>query len=78
MRITTSAICGTDLLFVPGTMSGLREGRILGHEAVGVVVDVGCGSSWSTVWRTGWMWPATGTPRPSTSTPKTPSRRCAN
>lgn len=41
VRITTSAICGTDLHFVRGTMPGVREGRILGHEAVGVVEEVG-------------------------------------
>ncbi|WP_432573169.1 zinc-dependent alcohol dehydrogenase [Kineococcus sp. SYSU DK005] len=43
VRITTSAICGTDLHFVRGTMSGMREGTILGHEAVGVVEEVGSG-----------------------------------
>ncbi|MEV6250966.1 zinc-dependent alcohol dehydrogenase [Streptomyces sp. NPDC051742] len=43
VRITTSAICGTDIHFVRGTMPGLREGRILGHEAVGVVEEVGSG-----------------------------------
>ncbi|MEV4684475.1 zinc-dependent alcohol dehydrogenase [Streptomyces kurssanovii] len=43
VRITTSAICGTDLHFVRGTMPGMREGRILGHEAVGVVEEVGPG-----------------------------------
>jgi threonine dehydrogenase-like Zn-dependent dehydrogenase len=41
VRITTSAICGTDLHFVRGTMSGMRPGTILGHEAVGVVEDTG-------------------------------------
>ncbi|GAB3226975.1 zinc-dependent alcohol dehydrogenase [Kineococcus gypseus] len=43
VRITTSAICGTDLHFVRGTMSGMREGTVLGHEAVGVVEEVGPG-----------------------------------
>jgi threonine dehydrogenase-like Zn-dependent dehydrogenase len=43
VRITTSAICGTDLHFVRGTMPGVKEGRILGHEAVGEVVAVGEG-----------------------------------
>lgn len=43
VRITSSAICGTDLHFVRGTMPGMREGRILGHEAVGVVEEVGAG-----------------------------------
>jgi len=41
VRLTASAICGTDLHFVRGTMSGMRPGTILGHEGVGVVEDVG-------------------------------------
>ncbi|MCW2787342.1 MAG: glutathione-dependent formaldehyde dehydrogenase [Marmoricola sp.] len=41
IEITTSAICGTDLHFVRGTMFGMVEGTILGHEAVGVVHEVG-------------------------------------
>jgi threonine dehydrogenase-like Zn-dependent dehydrogenase len=43
VRITTSAICGTDLHFVRGTMPGLEPGVVLGHEAVGVVQEVGPG-----------------------------------
>ncbi len=41
VRITASAICGTDLHFIRGTFSGMKPGRILGHEAVGVVEEVG-------------------------------------
>jgi threonine dehydrogenase-like Zn-dependent dehydrogenase len=41
VRITSSAICGTDLHFIRGTMSGVKKGRILGHEAVGIVEEVG-------------------------------------
>jgi threonine dehydrogenase-like Zn-dependent dehydrogenase len=41
VRLTASAICGTDLHFVRGTIGGLEEGRILGHEGVGVVEEVG-------------------------------------
>jgi len=41
VRITSSAICGTDLHFVRGTAPGVKEGRILGHEAVGIVEEVG-------------------------------------
>ncbi|MBX6330635.1 MAG: glutathione-dependent formaldehyde dehydrogenase [Gemmatimonadaceae bacterium] len=41
VRVTTSAICGTDLHFVRGTVPGMKEGTILGHEAVGVVEAVG-------------------------------------
>jgi threonine dehydrogenase-like Zn-dependent dehydrogenase len=41
IEVTTSALCGTDLHFVRGTMSGMVEGTILGHEAVGVVRETG-------------------------------------
>jgi threonine dehydrogenase-like Zn-dependent dehydrogenase len=41
VRITASAICGTDLHFVRGTMAGMKEGTILGHEGVGVVEELG-------------------------------------
>ncbi len=41
VRITTSAICGTDLHFVRGTVPDMRPGTILGHEAVGVIEDLG-------------------------------------
>src|SRR4051794_12488006 len=43
VRLTASAICGTDLHFMRGTMAGVAEGRILGHEGVGVVEEVGDG-----------------------------------
>lgn len=41
VRITASAICGTDLHMVRGTMPGMKPGTILGHEGVGVVEEVG-------------------------------------
>lgn len=41
VRITTSAICGTDLHFVRGTMPGMKKGTILGHEGVGVIEELG-------------------------------------
>jgi threonine dehydrogenase-like Zn-dependent dehydrogenase len=41
IRVTTSAICGTDLHMVRGTMPGMKAGTVLGHEAVGVVEQVG-------------------------------------
>jgi threonine dehydrogenase-like Zn-dependent dehydrogenase len=41
VRITTSAICGTDLHMIRGTMPGILPGTVLGHEAVGIVEDVG-------------------------------------
>ncbi|MCF7202484.1 zinc-dependent alcohol dehydrogenase [Pseudomonas oligotrophica] len=41
VRITASAICGTDLHFVRGTVSGMQPGTILGHEGVGIVEALG-------------------------------------
>lgn len=41
VRLTASAICGTDLHMVRGTMPGMQPGRILGHEGVGIVETVG-------------------------------------
>ncbi|SDN79897.1 Threonine dehydrogenase [Pseudomonas jinjuensis] len=41
IRLTASAICGTDLHFVRGTVSGMQKGTILGHEGVGIVEKLG-------------------------------------
>jgi threonine dehydrogenase-like Zn-dependent dehydrogenase len=41
VRITSSAICGTDLHMIRGTFPGMVPGTVLGHEAVGIVEDVG-------------------------------------
>lgn len=41
VRLTASAICGTDLHFVRGTFSGMKPGTILGHEGVGIVEALG-------------------------------------
>lgn len=41
VRITVSAICGTDLHMVRGTMPGMEPGTILGHEGIGIVEEVG-------------------------------------
>lgn len=43
VRITSSAICGTDLHMVRGTFSGMKPGTVLGHEGVGIVEEVGKG-----------------------------------
>ncbi len=43
VRITTAAICGTDLHILKGDVPAVTDGRILGHEAVGVVEEVGAG-----------------------------------
>jgi threonine dehydrogenase-like Zn-dependent dehydrogenase len=40
-RLTASAICGTDLHMIRGTLTGMKPGRILGHEGVGTVEEVG-------------------------------------
>src|SRR5688572_31546304 len=41
VRLTASAICGTDLHLVRGTLPGVKPGTILGHEGVGVIEEVG-------------------------------------
>jgi threonine dehydrogenase-like Zn-dependent dehydrogenase len=41
VRLTSSAICGTDLHMVRGTLAGMNFGTILGHESVGVIEEVG-------------------------------------
>lgn len=43
IAITATAICGTDLHMVRGTMPGMKHGTIMGHEAVGIVQSVGTG-----------------------------------
>jgi glutathione-independent formaldehyde dehydrogenase len=39
LRITSSAICGTDRHFYEGRMRGV-EGGVIGHEPLGVVEEV--------------------------------------
>jgi threonine dehydrogenase-like Zn-dependent dehydrogenase len=41
VRLTTSAICGTDLHMIRGTMAGMKSGTILGHEGVGIIEELG-------------------------------------
>ncbi len=43
VRITTSAICGSDLHVLHGRIPGMTPGGILGHEFVGVVEAAGSG-----------------------------------
>jgi threonine dehydrogenase-like Zn-dependent dehydrogenase len=43
VRLTASAICGTDLHFIRGTLPGMKKGIILGHEGVGLVEALGPG-----------------------------------
>src|ERR1041385_5254882 len=41
VALTASAICGTDLHMIRGTLPGMEKGIILGHEGVGVVEEIG-------------------------------------
>jgi alcohol dehydrogenase len=41
VRIDTTTICGTDLHILKGDVPAVTDGRVLGHEAVGTVVEAG-------------------------------------
>ncbi|MFK4299210.1 alcohol dehydrogenase [Arthrobacter sp. GAS37] len=41
VRIDTTTICGTDLHILKGDVPAVQEGRVLGHEGVGTVTEVG-------------------------------------
>jgi alcohol dehydrogenase len=43
VRIDSSTICGTDLHILNGDVPEVQPGTILGHEAVGTVVEIGAG-----------------------------------
>jgi alcohol dehydrogenase len=43
VRITTTTICGTDLHILKAEVPAIPDGRILGHEGVGVIEEVGTG-----------------------------------
>jgi threonine dehydrogenase-like Zn-dependent dehydrogenase len=43
LRVTATAICGSDLHLYRGKVPGLKEGDILGHEFMGTVEAVGSG-----------------------------------
>ena len=43
VKVTKTTICGTDLHILKGDVSTCTPGRILGHEGVGVVDEVGAG-----------------------------------
>lgn len=45
LKMDATTICGTDLHILKGDTPEVKEGRILGHEGVGTVVDVGAGVS---------------------------------
>ena len=41
VQIETTTICGTDLHILKGDVPAVTEGRVLGHEGVGTIVEVG-------------------------------------
>lgn len=41
IQITSSGICGSDLHLMNGMMPTMQEGDVLGHEPMGIVVEVG-------------------------------------
>ena len=41
VRIDTTTICGTDLHILKGDVPAVTDGRILGHEGVGTITEVG-------------------------------------
>src|SRR5579884_1640196 len=43
VKITLTAICGSDLHLYHGVIPGTQEGDVLGHEFLGEVVEVGAG-----------------------------------
>ena len=47
LKVTSTAICGSDLHLYDGVIPGVLEGDILGHEFMGEVVDTGPASTLS-------------------------------
>jgi alcohol dehydrogenase len=45
VRIVATTICGTDLHILKGDVPSVATGRILGHEGVGIIEEVGSGVS---------------------------------
>jgi alcohol dehydrogenase len=43
VRVDTTTICGTDLHILKGDLPAMADGRIIGHEAVGTVEEIGAG-----------------------------------
>ena len=43
IKVTSCAICGSDLHLFDGFMPGMRHGDVMGHEFMGEVVEVGPG-----------------------------------
>ena len=45
VKVSKTTICGTDLHILKGDVPAVTDGRILGHEGVGVIEEVGAGVS---------------------------------
>jgi len=45
VRVTRTTICGTDLHILKGDLPTVAPGRILGHEGIGIIEEVGTGVS---------------------------------
>jgi alcohol dehydrogenase len=45
VKVDATTICGTDLHILKGDVPAVMEGRVLGHEAVGTVVETGAAVS---------------------------------
>ena len=51
LRITSTAICGSDLHLYHGTVPGMQPGQTLGHEFMGIVEEIGPVVTRSKSWR---------------------------
>ena len=54
VKITSTAICGSDLHLYDGYMPTMEKGDMLGHEPMGEVVEVGSAITRSSRWATAW------------------------
>ncbi len=43
VKMVATTICGTDLHILKGDVPEVQEGRILGHEGIGVITEIGSG-----------------------------------
>jgi len=71
ISVDAVTICGTDLHILGGDVPEVTPGRILGHEAVGTVVEAGAGVSALAVGDRVLATPSTGC-RPSTRGSRSP------
>ncbi len=49
VQIDTTTICGTDLHILKGDVPAVTDGRILGHEGVGTIIEIGSAVSSVTI-----------------------------